>query len=313
MPEDDWTSAGWWAAATAWLDAMLATAGLRRCGEVTQPRVRRWGTVLTAPTSGGRVWLKATGPQGRYEPALHAGIAATAPRYVPDVLGLDAERGWLLLRDHAPDLGEPGDLLPTAVLVRYARLQRALGPQADALVAAGVPDMRPAVLPQRFDEAVAAVAGFVERHGRDGDRAVVDAVRVLRPTVVEWSEQLAASPVPASVDHGDLHARNVLVGGGAVRFLDWGDAAVAHPFASLLVPSRVAGAQAPRLLRAYLAAFADLASIDRLTADAGLAIQLARISRVLTWVRAVGVDGADPRFARAPLDALAELSGTTGG
>ena len=39
----------------------------------------------------------------------------------------------------------------------------------------------------------------------------------------------------ASLDHGDLHGNNVLVasGDGPIRLFDWGDAVVAHPFATL--------------------------------------------------------------------------------
>lgn len=306
MSVEDWTTPSWRAAAVAWMDARLAAIGLRRVGEVAQPRIRRWGTVLTALTSDGRVWLKATGPETRYEVALHACLAAAAPEHVPVVLAQDPDRGWLLLRDHAPDLGTPDDPLPAAVLVRYARLQRAFTSHVDVL-AAGVPDMRPSAMPRRFDEAVDAVGGFAARHGDAADRAAVDEVRALRPEFTGWCARLADSPVPASVDHGDLHARNVLVGGGAVRFLDWGDAAVAHPFASLLVPHRAAGDQAPRLLRAYLGEFTDLAPLDQLLADAELACRLAQVARVLTWVRAVGVDGADPRFARGPLETLVAL------
>lgn len=304
---DDWTSGRWRDEAVAWLDAQLVATGLGRTGEVSQPRVRLWGTVLTAVTTGGRVWFKATGPETFYEVPLHACLAAAEPGHVPVVLAQNPARGWLLLRDHAPDLGEPGDRLPAAVLVRYARLQRAVTPKAEALLVAGVPDMRPAVMPTRFDEAVEAVAVFAARHGSAADRAAVEEVRELRSDVVGWAEQLAASAVPASVDHGDLHARNVLVGGGAVRFLDWGDAAIAHPFASLLVPNQAARGQAPRLLRSYLAEFTDLAPLERLVADADLACRLAQIARVLTWVRAVGVDGADPRFARGPLETLVTL------
>jgi hypothetical protein len=301
---DDWTSPSWRAEAVAWLDGRLAAVGLQRVEDVVQPRIRRWGTVLTALTSDGRVWLKATGPETGYEVALHACLAAAAPEHVPVVLALDLDRGWLLLRDHAPDLGTPEDPLPAAVLVRYARLQRAFTSHVNV---AGVPDMRPSAMPRRFDEAVEAVGGFAARHGDAADRAAVDEVRALRPEFVEWCRRLADSPVPASVDHGDLHARNVLVGGGAVRFLDWGDAAIAHPFASLLLPLTAARGQAPRLLRAYLGEFTDLAPLDRLAVDADLACRLAQVARVLTWVRAVGVDGADPRFARGPLEALVAL------
>lgn len=291
----------------AWMDAQLAAAGRTRTGPVTRPRVRPWGAVLTAPTSGGTVWLKITAPTTAHEPALYAFLARAAPGHVPVPIGLDVERGLLLLPDHAPDLGDPADPLPAAVLVRYAQLQRAAIPHADALVAAGVPDMRPAVLPERFDEAVEAVAGFAARHGDADDVALVDAVRARRAAFVERCRRLADSPVPASVDHNDLHARNVLIGGGAVRFFDWGDASVAHPFASLLVPLAQAGAQAPRLRAAYLAVFADLAPPDRLAADAELARHVATVARTHTWVRAVGVDGRDERFARAPLESLAAV------
>jgi hypothetical protein len=46
--------------------------------------------------------------------------------------------------------------------------------------------------------------------------------------------------VPPSVQHDDLHDANVFVADGRHRFFDWGDASVAHPFLSLLVPLRVA-------------------------------------------------------------------------
>lgn len=313
----EWADPGWRAAAVDWMDACLPWP---RTGEVTQPLVRRWGSVLTAPTAGGRVWLKATAGETAHELALYRVFAAAAPDHVPTVIALDPERGWLLLRDHAPALADPRAPLPAAVLVRHAQLQRSVTPHAAALVTDGVPDMRPAVMPQRFAEAVDAVSRFVARHGDAVDSAVVDAVRARRAEFEGWCAALAESPVPASVDHNDLHAGNVLVGGGAVRFFDWGDAVIAHPFAVLLVPLQMAGEQGPRLQAAYLRAFADLAPMERLVADAELACRVAVIARVLTWVRAVGVDGEDLRFARAPLEALAALlevpptaSGTTEG
>ena len=40
--------------------------------------------------------------------------------------------------------------------------------------------------------------------------------------------------MPASLDHGDLHGNNVVpAADGAFRLFDWGDAVVAHPFATL--------------------------------------------------------------------------------
>lgn len=38
--------------------------------------------------------------------------------------------------------------------------------------------------------------------------------------------------------HDDLHANNLYVDGTRLRVLDWGDASISHPFASLVVTSR---------------------------------------------------------------------------
>ncbi|HYZ98766.1 MAG TPA: hypothetical protein VE575_08460 [Acidimicrobiales bacterium] len=45
----------------SWLDEHLAAASIDRRGEVEQPHVRPWATVLRAPTAEGVVWMKAAG------------------------------------------------------------------------------------------------------------------------------------------------------------------------------------------------------------------------------------------------------------
>ena len=46
-----WTSPQWRALAVRWLDEQLRGHAIERTGAVTQPRVRPWATVLTAPTT----------------------------------------------------------------------------------------------------------------------------------------------------------------------------------------------------------------------------------------------------------------------
>ena len=41
-----WASASWRAAAVSWLDEQLGAAGIERVGEVEQPHLRPWATVL---------------------------------------------------------------------------------------------------------------------------------------------------------------------------------------------------------------------------------------------------------------------------
>ena len=44
--------------------------------------------------------------------------------------------------------------------------------------------------------------------------------------------------MPETIQHDDLHHANLYTDGGRVRVLDWGDASIAHPFASLVVTFR---------------------------------------------------------------------------
>ena len=165
--------------------------GLARTGAVEQPRVRPWATVLRIPTSAGAVWLKATGPEVAFEVRLYELLVRVAPERVLTPLATDAARGWLLLPDGGPSLADRGIDIAAALPV-YARLQLDLAPHVEELLALGVADMRPAAMPARFDEALAAIGGD-------------DRLAALRPAVAEWCERLAASPVPASIDHNDLH------------------------------------------------------------------------------------------------------------
>jgi hypothetical protein len=261
--------------------------------------------------------MKAAGPATAFEAGLYELLAREAPGDVLAPLAVDAPRGWILLPDGGPSAGE--DALPAA-LGQYGRLQRALAPHADALPALGVPDMRPEMMPERFEEALEAArasAPSVPPAGAPSPSAAspagtLAAVKALRDDVARWSERLADSPVPASLDHNDLHKENVL-GDGPYRFYDWGDAVVAHAFAALLVPSQVLTPDAfARARDAYLAAFADLAPPDRLAEDLRLACRVARIARTLTWERALRSardqdEAIHPLFTHAPFQELTEL------
>jgi hypothetical protein len=297
-----WSTAEWRASAVAWIDRRLAAAGIVRTGEVDQSRVRPWSTVLRVPTSAGTVWFKAAGAATAFE----AGVVPLLARVVPDAVlaptGTEPARGLLLFPDGGQTLGERAqgaELVDglVAALAQYGRLQRAVAPHVGELLALGVPDMRPAVMPQRFAEALRVVGEVGKRAGRREAAVLLERVAPLAAIVEDWCERLAASPLPPSLDHNDLHPRNILGTGGAdVRFYDWGDAVVAHPFAAMLVPlgfvQRRLGADLddPRFVRArdaYLGVYADLAPREELADTLALACRVAKIARVLTWDRAV--------------------------
>jgi len=165
--------------------------------------------------------------------------------------------------------------------------------------------MRPAVLPERFEEALAVAAARATAQ----DGPLLDRLQRLRPAVEGWCAAMQASPLPATVDHNDLHDRNVLEGDrGAYRFYDWGDSVVAHPFASMLLPlSMQSPGGVDRLRDAYLSAWQDLAPHAGLVVTLELACRTGKIARTLTWARATQDASPGDEWARAPLRTLASL------
>jgi Phosphotransferase enzyme family len=313
-----WSTTSWRESAVAWIDSELAGAGRERTGEVEQASLRPWATVQRVPTADGPVWFKATGPGTRFEVGLYELLARTVPERVLTPLGADPARGWIILPDGGPSLGERksgAELVDALVpaLVEYGRLQRELEPHVDELLSLGVADMRLAAMPERFDQALQAAAG----------RPIERRLGAMAGTVAAWCERLAASPVRTSLDHNDLHPWNILVAEGtsAVRYYDWGDSVVAHPFAAMLVPlgfvQRGVDAELddPRFLLArdaYLEVFTDVAPLEELIETLELACRVAKIARALTWERALQAartqgEAVDERFEDAPLRTLESL------
>jgi hypothetical protein len=321
-----WSSPAWRASVVEWVDHRLADAGIHRTGEVEHPHIRAWATAVRVPTDRGIHWLKACGPGTAFEVPLYAVLAELVPAHVLHPVAADPDRGWILLPDGGPLLGErlTGPALGRALgaaLAQYGRLQRDLMPAADRMLAAGVADMRPLAMPRQFDRAVAmTAAGLGKDPGRQARHAAVAAAR---PRVDRWCAALAQSALPASLDHNDLHPQNIFwsgtgPGSGRARFFDWGDAVLAHPFAAMLVPlgmvrqlldEPAGGPQFTAVRDAYLDLFGDLAPAEDLPATLETACRVAKIARAHTWQRAIGAaadqgDRAADRFRDAPLDTL---------
>jgi Phosphotransferase enzyme family len=323
-----WSSSEWRDEAISWLDQQLAAAGISRRGDVEQPHLRPWATVLRAQTTRGPVWLKAPGPGTAFETRLYQLLARITPDRVLTPIAVDPARAWIVLPDGGTPLGERlsgTDLAEAlvAAVVQYGQLQLDLAPHVDQLLALGVADMRPPVMVERFEQAIDAVAAVLRGHDSAAGRASHREVAAMGPTVASWCEQLAVSSVPASLDHNDLHPWNILLDDGPedVKFYDWGDSVVAHPFAAMLVPlgfvQRELGATLddPRFVRArdaYLELFTAAAPAEDLATTLATACRVAKIARVLTWDRALQAareqgEEIDPFWAAAPLETLASL------
>jgi hypothetical protein len=297
-----WTDARWRASFDAWIDEALRDAGERRTGPLEVVHVRPWSTVVRTTTDHGIRFAKAGASTQRHEPALLVHLAILDPGLLPEVIAVRPDAGWSITADGGPlarDLPERDAVLEAmeAVLPRYAELQAAAAPSLAAMLAAGTPDRRAdataAALRRGLTDRSIVEGTFDEALASCGTEELVSRLPELHDALAD----LEAGPIPVSIQHDDLHDANIFVGHGG-RILDWGDAVIGHPFASLLgieiaLENRfemLPGApEAERLRRAYLEPWGTYGSVAELESIARRAIELNAASRLLSWGRIMAV------------------------
>jgi hypothetical protein len=227
MDERRWRDPEWVATARAWIDERRAEHGATLTGDVEQPHVTSWSTVLRLPTDRGTWWFKANEESLSHETAVVELVAARRPDAVPPLIAGDRRRGWMLMADAGESLRtvaarEQSLARWLDALALYAGVQLALEPDAEALLAIGVPDLRLAALPARYDALMDEI-GAERRFRAAGGR------------VAELCAELASYGIAETLNHDDLHDGQVFVSGGRHLLMDWGDACVSHPFLTLSV------------------------------------------------------------------------------
>ena len=219
-----WQREGWFDEAVAWIHEVLDGVS-----EVRQYASWCNSCVLRVTHADGRAWFKAVHAHWAREPAISAMLAELLPGRTPEVLAIEAERGWMLLGDLG---GEPADLLPVherlGALDAMGEVHRAALPVTDALLRGGCPDRRPAVLATQIAALAAEETGPVPDDLRGRLRAAV-------PRLQELCTRLGSAGVPPTLVHGDLHAGNVMRTDGGFVVFDWSDACLADPFVDVLM------------------------------------------------------------------------------
>jgi hypothetical protein len=303
-----WMQPGWLSRVTSWIHARLDERGISPVGEIEQPHVRWWSTVMRVPTSAGALYFKANAPPHAFEAALLVLLERLHPGRVPELVAADLERGWLLMRDGgtrlrelvhtSADLGRWEELLPA-----YAELQLALAPHVKELLTAGVPDERLAVLPAHLEHVLddPEVALLGRPNGLTAEE--LERLRAVLAEFAATCDRLASYGIPETLQHDDFHDGNIFVRDGRYLFFDWGDSCVSHPFHSLVVTMRAlahrlqlppGGPDLLRLRSAYLEPFAMYGSRNELVAAADLALVTGNAGRALAWHRFLSV--REPEF-----------------
>jgi hypothetical protein len=220
-----WTDPRWKAEAERWIREHAEVVG-----EIEQPHVRPWSTVMRVPTAAGDLWFKAVSPLHRFEPALTALLAELQPDRVPEVVALDRNRAWMLLRDGGTRLRDAPATVEhwERALPVYAELQIAATPRAAELLELGVPDFRLANLRDLLEDLLSEQPAGLSS---DDYRAMLDRL----PEAESMADGLLAHGIPETIQHDDLHDGQVFVRDGRHWVVDWGDACVSHPFFVLAV------------------------------------------------------------------------------
>jgi Phosphotransferase enzyme family len=293
-----WTEPDWLESVHDWIRSQLERLGLEPAGEIEQPHIRPWSTVLRVPTDGGDVWFKASMPTQAFEVAVVETLAVRRPDLVPRLLAADLKRGWMLQGDGGTRLREileqTGDFdVWLEILPLYAQLQMDVAVDRDRLLAAGVPDRLLASLPGQFEQ-VLTDAEALETLTQDERRRLA----ALAPRIEAECRELAAYGLPETIQHDDLHDGQVFVRDGRFLFFDWGDACVSHPFYTLVVTLAVLAHRleldhdAPELDRfrdAYLEPWTRFRPRGELEQAYPLAYRLGVLCRGLTWRSVVAV------------------------
>lgn len=308
-----WRSADFLAAATRWVDEVLAGRGLRRSGPLTERKVRFWAGVYEVPLAGGgRAFLKVGNPGQAFEGPLLARLARIAPDLTVRPWSVDPGPGWWLLPDAGPS-PEPAEDGWTQTLELAAALQRACTGRATDLAMVPLLDAGGATA-----YAVGLVEELARRPASDCQHVSADQTRALLAGVGRLADAMAVltgSGIPPTLQPADVHPGNAGRGpDGQLRLFDLGDAFLSHPWAVLAGPVRgVSGARlrdplpdtpaAGRVLDRYAEHWPEVDRTDRHTLLAA-ADRLGSLHRAASWQRLLAP--ADPDRLGVPTPHLAD-------
>ena len=276
-----WSRPGWLAEASSWMVEQAAANGNQA---IDPPRFQQlWGlsVVLVASSPDGNVFFKCSAEVFQHEALITQSLAARTPEDVPEVMAVDANRGWMLMRDFdAADLGDQDQSLWHEGLVAHARIQQSWLDRTDDLATLGLPIRSLTGLAAQVETMTddASLWGRMPQNVRDQWQAAAPA---LSRSCLRLEE---IGPGPTLV-HGDLHPWNVAYGPTGTRVFDWTDAAVSHPFidlATYVFRTRDLSVRR-RLVDAYVAAWSKLGSEKSLQEAAALGLVVGALYQVQTY------------------------------
>jgi hypothetical protein len=291
-----WEQPDWQAEAHAWIRSSLSKNKLQLTGEIEQPHIRPWSTVMMVPTKSGMLYFKACASVFAHETALTDYLAKFRPSLFPELIAVDLEHSWILMRDSGTPLRHHVRTDKSIerwqkVMPLYVNLQKDLTSHTDELLVLGVIDRRLAKLPALFETLIADEASMLLDME---DSLTSEEYSRLKKSVPEFTalcEKLASYGIPETIHHDDFHDANIFIKDEQVIFTDWGESAITHPFFTLVVIMRSVdnsfgidfSPQADQVRDMYLKHWTSYAPPEQLRSIVQLAQRIGYINRALTW------------------------------
>ena len=94
-----WHDPAWQKQAHEWIRTEAKRNSIQITGEIEQNHAYAWSTVMRVPTDQGMLFFKATAGETLFEIALTQKLAGWFPNCLPELVAVDTERGWMLMRD----------------------------------------------------------------------------------------------------------------------------------------------------------------------------------------------------------------------
>jgi hypothetical protein len=292
-----WQQPDWQAEAKAWIHSALDKHNLQLTGEIEQPHVRPWSTVMTVPTNDEVLYFKASASVFAHETALTDYLARFRPEIFPELLAVDMRHHWMLMRDAGTPLRhfvrtEKSIARWRDVLPLYVELQKAMAERTTHLLALGVMDRRLTQLPEMFENLIADETAMLLDQEESLTSEEYARLKNYGSEFARMCEKLASFGIPESIHHDDFHDANIFIqGDGRIILTDWGESAVTHPFFTLVVIMRSVdnsigtdfSPESEQVRDMYLQYWTSYAPINELRTIVKLAQRIGYINRALTW------------------------------
>ncbi len=311
-----WFRPGWFAQAEQWMTDVLTSKGYTLLRSPEQFKQGTISSVLRAETTAGNIYFKVALPLPLFgnEPKLTESLGHLYPDVIQTPLAIDEPRRWMLTPDIGTELRGSAPSLETMqnVVKTFARLQVDTATRMDTLFAVGCLDRRLPILERQIDDLMADEDCYSPLNDDEKAewRASADQLKRL-------CQRLANYNLPYTLVHGDFHGGNIALQADHIRFFDWTDACVTHPFFDMAVlVSFDASERALALRDAYLAEWTAFEPLERLHQAYPIALILGALHQTVSYrgiingvendQRAGWADGV-PFFARQILTQLKTL------